>query len=155
MIRRRLAIESVRGLRRYKIRSTFVALGTLVGIALVTLVLSLNQGVQRKIGATIRQIFGGDGILVGARGTSLLGGPRPDAARLTIDDIAAVADTVPGIAAWDPQQARPSAAVKAGRAPPRSASSASPSVRRASGIGRRSAAGSSTRTRSARPPASR
>ena len=114
MIRRRLAIESVRALRRYKIRSTFVALGTLVGIALVTLVLSLNQGVQRKIGATIRQIFGGDGILVGARGTSLLGGPRPDAARLTIDDIAAVADTVPGIAAWDPQQARPSAAVKAG-----------------------------------------
>ncbi len=80
----------------------------------MTLVLSLNQGVQRKIGATIRQIFGGDGILVGARGTSLLGGPRPDAARLTIDDIAAVADTVPGIAAWDPQQARPSAAVKAG-----------------------------------------
>ena len=56
-----------------------------------------------KIGATIRQIFGGDGILVGARGTNLLGGPRPDAARLTIDDIAAVADTVAGIAAWDPQ----------------------------------------------------
>ena len=114
MIRRRLLIESLRGLRRYKVRSTFVAFGTLVGIALVTLVLSLNQGVQRKIGATIRQIFGGDAILVGARGTSLLGGPRPDAARLTIDDIAAVADAVPGIAAWDPQQARPAAAVKAG-----------------------------------------
>ena len=114
MIRRRLFIESVRGLRRYKVRSTFVAFGTLVGIAVVTLVLSLNQGVQRKISATIRQIFGGDAILVGARGTSLLGGPRPDAARLTIDDIAAVAEAVPGITAWDPQQARPAAAVKAG-----------------------------------------
>ena len=114
MTRQRLLIESLRGLRRYQVRSTFVALGTLVGIALVTLVLSLNQGVQRKIGTTIRQIFGGDGILVGARGTSLLGGPRPDAARLTIDDIAAVAGAVPGIVAWDPQQVRPAAAVKAG-----------------------------------------
>src|SRR4051812_49585592 len=89
MTRQRLVIESLRGLRRYRVRSTFVALGTLVGIALVTLVLSLDQGVQRKIGTTIRQIFGGDGILVGARGTSLLGGPRPDPARLTIDDLAA------------------------------------------------------------------
>ena len=79
MTRQRLLIESLRGLRRYQVRSTFVALGTLVGIALVTLVLSLDQGVQRKIGTTIRQIFGGDGILVGARGTSLLGGPfSPD-----------------------------------------------------------------------------
>src|SRR4051794_17702951 len=104
MTRQRLLIESLRGLRRYQVRSTFVALGTLVGIALVTLVLSLDQGVQRKIGATIRQIFGGDGILVGARGTSLLGGPRPDAARLTIDDIAAVAGAVPGIVAWDPSR---------------------------------------------------
>jgi putative ABC transport system permease protein len=114
MIRRRLLLESVRSLRRYRFRSMFVAAGTLVGVALVTLVLSLNQGVQRKMGTTIRQIFGGDGILVGARGTSLIGGPRPDAARLTVDDIAAVVDAVPGIAAWDPQQAEPSASVRAG-----------------------------------------
>jgi len=113
VIRRRLYLEGARVLRRYKARSAIVALGTLVGVALVTLVLALASGAQLKIRTTVRQIFGGDGILVGAGGTHLFGGPRPGAARLTIDDIAAVVDGVPGIAAWDPQQARPSAAVKA------------------------------------------
>lgn len=113
MIRRRLYLESARTLRRYRIRSGIVALGTLIGVSLVTLVLALGQGAQLKIRTTVRQIFGGDGILVGAGGTHLFGGPRPGAARLTIDDIAAVAGAVPGIAAWDPQLARPAAAVKA------------------------------------------
>ena len=35
----------------------------------------------------------------------MMGGPRPASSRLKLDDIAAVARAVPGITAWDPQQA--------------------------------------------------
>ena len=110
---RRLLADSTRALRRYKWRSLLVGLGTLVGTALVTLVLALAGAAQAKMSTTIRQIFGDSSVLIGARGTRFLGGPRPGAARLTIDDIAAVAASVPGVRTWDPQQALPSASIRA------------------------------------------
>jgi len=112
-VNRRLLVDSTRALRRYKWRSLLVGLGTLVGTALVTLVLALAGAARLKIVNTVRQLFGESSVVVMARGTQLLGGPRPGAARLTIDDIAAVVDAVPGVRAWDPQQARPAASVKA------------------------------------------
>jgi putative ABC transport system permease protein len=49
-----------------------------------------------------------------ARGTQLLSGPRAGAARLTLDDLEAVAGQIPDVAAWDPQQAIPDAAIRRG-----------------------------------------
>jgi putative ABC transport system permease protein len=112
-VNRRLLADSLRALRRYKWRSLLVALGTFAGTALVTLVLALAGAAQTKIRTTIRQLFGESSVLVIARGTNFLGGPRPDSARLTIEDIAAVAAAVPGVRNWDPQQARSAASVKA------------------------------------------
>lgn len=112
----RLFRHSLRTLGRYKLRSASMMLGTFLGIASLTLVVSVGKGAERKMLATIRQLFGTSSIVVMARGTQFMGGPRADAARLTMDDIAAVAAELPQIEVWDPQQAVASATVKRGNA---------------------------------------
>jgi putative ABC transport system permease protein len=103
-------------LTRYKLRSGFIMLGTLIGVAALTFVISVGGGVQRKMLDTMRQLFGASSITVLTGGAQLLGGPRAEAARLTIDDIEAVSDEVAGIEIWDPQQAIPAAAIRRGDA---------------------------------------
>lgn len=110
----RLAGHGVRTIGRYKLRSAFMMLGSLVGVATLTLVVSVGDGARQKVLATVRQLFGSSSITVFARGTELVSGPRADAARLTLDDVEAVAREVPDVAAWDPQQFIPSASVRRG-----------------------------------------
>jgi putative ABC transport system permease protein len=112
MDRTRLVKHSVRGIARYKLRSLFMMLGSLAGVATLTLVISVGDGAQRKVLATVQQLFGSSSILLFARGTELVGGPRADAARLTIEDVEAIASEVPGIDAWDPQQVIAAASVR-------------------------------------------
>jgi putative ABC transport system permease protein len=112
----RIVRHSFKALFRYKLRSGFMMLGTFLGIASLTLVVSVGKGAERKILDTIRQLFGSSSILVMARGTRFMGGPRADAARLTIDDAAAIAAELPEIEVWDPQQAVPDAPVRRGNA---------------------------------------
>lgn len=112
----RLFRHSLRTLGRYKLRSGFMMLGTFLGIAALTLVVSVGKGAERKILETIRQLFGSSSIMVMARGTRFMGGPRADAARMTIDDVAAIAEELPQIEVWDPQQAIGDAPVRRGDA---------------------------------------
>jgi putative ABC transport system permease protein len=103
-------------MRRFKLRSAAMILGSLVGVAALTLVVSVGRGVERKVVETIRQIFGERSLLVAAGGSNLLSGPRPDSARLTLDDVEAVAREVPAVEAWDAQAILPSAPVRRGNA---------------------------------------
>jgi putative ABC transport system permease protein len=112
----RLARHSIRSITRFKLRTGFMMLGSLVGVAALTLVVSAGEGAERKILTTIRQIFGDSSIVVIARGSQLMGGPRPDAARLTLDDLDAVAAEVPEVDLWDGQQTMPEASVRHGDA---------------------------------------
>ncbi len=114
MKRTRLVTHSFAAIRRYKLRSTFIILGALVGTAALTLVIAAGAGVERKMMSTVRQLFGASSILVMSGGTQFMGGPTANAARLTLDDIEAVAAEVPAVEAWDPQQAMPSASVRYG-----------------------------------------
>lgn len=100
----RLVGHSLKAMARFKLRSGFMMLGSLVGVAALTLVVSIGEGAEQKILATARQLFGGSSILIFSGGGRLMGGPRADAARLTIDDIEALALEIPGIEVWDPQQ---------------------------------------------------
>lgn len=100
----RLIPHCLRALRRYPLRTGFIMLASLVGVAALTFVLSVGQGARQKMLTTVRQIFGDNAIVVGAGGNLAMSGPRPDAARLTIDDIEAVVQAVPQIDVWDPQQ---------------------------------------------------
>jgi putative ABC transport system permease protein len=100
----RLVTHSVRAMLRYPLRSTFVMLGSLVGVAALTLVVSLGQGVQVKVFNTLRQMLGDSSILLISGGSRIMGSPRAGTSRLTIDDLTAVADGLDDIEAWDPQQ---------------------------------------------------
>ena len=112
----KLVGQALTMLTRYKLRSGFIMLGTLIGVAALAFVISIGSGVQRKMLDTMSQLFGASSITVLTGGAQLLGGPRAEAARLTIDDIEAVADEVAGIEIWDPQQAIPAAAIRKGDA---------------------------------------
>jgi putative ABC transport system permease protein len=112
----RVARHSFKAVARHTLRSFFIMLGSLVGIGALTLVVAGGEAVQRKLLRSLRQLFGGDSIMVVTGGYRLLGGPRPDAARLTLDDVEALARELPQIEAWDPQQAMAGVAIRRGDA---------------------------------------
>lgn len=100
----RLIAHSLRMLGRYKLRSLFMMLGSLIGVAALTFVISLGQSVQRKMLQTVSQIFGEASILIHDGGGVMMGAPRGPGSRLKIDDIAAIQHELPEVQAWDPQQ---------------------------------------------------
>lgn len=112
MKRSRLLPHSLRALRRYKLRTSFIMLGSFIGAAALTLVISAGEAAERKVLDTVRQLFGAQSVIIMAGGTQLMSGGRGDAARLTIDDIEQAVAVVPQIVAWDPQQALAGASVR-------------------------------------------
>jgi putative ABC transport system permease protein len=112
----RLLRSSLRAMGRHRLRSGFMMMGSLIGVAALTFVLTIGAAAQRKILATVRALFGASSIIVTGGGGFFMGGPRGDAARLTLDDAAALAQAVPEIEAWDPMQVVPSAQVRRGDA---------------------------------------
>ncbi|HSS78855.1 MAG TPA: ABC transporter permease [Thermoanaerobaculia bacterium] len=100
----RLVAHSFKALNRFRFRSAFLMLGSLVGVAALTLVVSIGEAAERKIVSTVRQLFGGSSILLVTGGGRLIGGPRPGAARLTLDEVAGIVRQLPEVEAWDPQQ---------------------------------------------------
>ncbi len=110
----RLVRHSVRTMARYKLRSGFMMVGSLVGVAALTLVISVGQAAERKMLKTVRQIFGDASVMIFDGGGRQMGGPRGAATRLKVDDIDAVAKELPGIEAWDPQQVLSDASVRHG-----------------------------------------
>ena len=114
MIAARLVAHSQRMLRRYPVRGVITASGSAIGVGALTIVLSLGGEANQRVLRTIDQLFSGSSIAIVAGGAQFLGGPHGDTARLTIDDIDAVAREVPGIRAWDPQQTLSRGSVKYG-----------------------------------------
>jgi putative ABC transport system permease protein len=112
----RLLRSSLEALGRHKLRSTFMMMGSLIGVAALTFVLTIGAAAQRKLLETVRQLFGPSSIVVSAGGGFFLGGPRGEAARLTLDDAEALAEEVSAIETWDPMQVVPAAQVRRGDA---------------------------------------
>jgi putative ABC transport system permease protein len=108
----RIARSSVGSLTRYKLRTAFMMLGTLVGVAALTFVISVGKAAENRLLATVRQLFGSSSIVVTAGGGFFMGGPRGEAARLTLDDVEAVVRDVPGIETWDPMLVVPDTSVR-------------------------------------------
>ena len=95
--------EAVRAMARDKLRTAFMMLGSFVGVAALTFVVSIGQGAQAKLLRTVKQVVGDAAMIVAGGGMRMMGGPRSAPGRLTIDDVAAAVQQVPGILAWDPQ----------------------------------------------------
>src|SRR5262249_17419848 len=99
----RLLRSSLKMMGRYKLRSGFMMLGSLIGVAALTFVLTIGAAAQRKLLATVRQLFGPSSIVVTSGGV-FMGGPHGPAGRITLDDAAALATAIPELEAWDPMQ---------------------------------------------------
>jgi len=112
----RLLRSSLQALGRHKLRSTFMMLGSLIGVAALTFVLTIGSAAQQKLLDTVRQLFGPSSIVVTGGGGFFMGGPRGQASRLTLDDAAALGEALPEIEAWDPMQVRPRAEARRGDA---------------------------------------
>jgi putative ABC transport system permease protein len=100
----RLVGHSTRALARYGLRSTFVMLGSLLGVSTLTLVVSIGQGVEAKLTRTLRQVLGSESIVVMSGGSRIAGTAREGGTRLRIDDLIAAANELGEISNWDPQQ---------------------------------------------------
>ena len=100
----RLARHSLRTMGRYKLRTSLMMLGSLIGVAALTFVISVGQAAERKILKTVGQVFGDSSIVIHDGGGEMMHGPRRPGTRLRIDDLEAIAKELPGVEAWDPMQ---------------------------------------------------
>lgn len=112
MTAKNLLIQSMRSMARYRLRTAFMLLGSLVGVAALTLAVSIGRGVQTKVVRTVQQIVGDGSVLVIGGGTQTMGSHRGGVLRLTLDDIATVAREVPGVEDWDPQATLPATTIR-------------------------------------------
>ena len=103
MTARHVMVQALRSMHRYKLRTFFMMLGSFVGVAALTFVVSVAQGSVSGLVRMVKQTVGDGGIVIAAGGSRIGGGAHAGAMRLTIDDAAAVAHEVPGIDAWDSQ----------------------------------------------------
>jgi putative ABC transport system permease protein len=100
----RLLSHSAGMMGRHKFRTGFMMVGSFIGVAALTLVISVGQAVERKMLEMARQIFGASSVMIMDGGSHMMGGPRNPGTRLKMDDLEAVVKEVPGIEDWDPQQ---------------------------------------------------
>jgi putative ABC transport system permease protein len=100
----RLVSHSAGMMGRHKLRTGFMMMGSFIGVAALTLVVSVGQAAKQKMLTMARQIFGEASVMIMDGGGHMMGGPRNPGTRLKLDDIEAIANQVPGIENWDPQQ---------------------------------------------------
>jgi putative ABC transport system permease protein len=91
----RIAGVGIEALAAHKLRTFLMMIGTLVGVAALTVVMAMGKGTERKIMKRIKN-FGPDAIMITAGG-----GKRPGAdmstTTLTLQDAEAVRQEVPGL----------------------------------------------------------
>ncbi len=112
----RVIRHSLKTMARYRVRTGFMMLGSVVGVAALTLVISAGQAAERKVLTTIGQIFGESSIIIIDGAGRMMGSPRGPAAHLKLDDVEALAKELPDIDDWDAQEALPNASVRHGDA---------------------------------------
>ncbi len=114
----RLIQHSIRTMTRYKMRTGFIMLGSVIGVTALTLVVSVGQAFEGKLITMFSRMFGDSAILIRDGGGRMMGGPHglATATRLKVADIDAVTKEIPGIQTWDPQQNLPGVDLKHGAA---------------------------------------
>jgi len=81
-----------------------MALGCFLGVAALTLVLTLGRSVEKRLISSTQMYFGASSIFVMTGGNPFAGGPRGQGSRLTLEDLEAVATSLPSVETWDPTQ---------------------------------------------------
>jgi putative ABC transport system permease protein len=92
---------SIKGLSKYKMRTFLMMLGIIIGIATLTVIVSVSKGMQKKVMMGIRS-FGPNAVMVSAGGGKMFGPPDDKVTTLTLDDANALRDSVKGVRAFAP-----------------------------------------------------
>jgi putative ABC transport system permease protein len=100
----RLISHSAGMMGRHKVRTGFMMIGSFIGVAVLTLVVSVGLAAERKMLKLAHQMFGESSLMIIDGGGHMMGGPRNPGTRLKIDDLEAIAKQVPEVESWDPQQ---------------------------------------------------
>ncbi len=100
----RMVRSAVGSMRRHKMRTFLMILGTLVGVTALTVVVAYGQGTQNAVLDNFNRMFGGSTIMLMAGGGGRMGGPHADgpATTLTLEDLAAIGAEIPEVIASDP-----------------------------------------------------
>lgn len=116
MLKVRILKSSFRMLYRNKLNSIFMILGIFIGITALTITFSIGKGSEKKMMDNIKKQFNSNNIYIGAgRGQMGSGsGSQEGLTTLTISDIEAIMERVPGIVMYDPIQWLPEKEVVAG-----------------------------------------
>jgi hypothetical protein len=100
----RLISHSAGSMGRHKLRTGFMMIGSFIGVAALTLVVSVGLAAQRKLLKLAHQMFGESSLMIMDGGGHMMGGPRNPGKRLKIDDLEAIGKQVPEIESWGAQE---------------------------------------------------
>ena len=100
----RVMSSSLRALKRNKLRTFFMMLGTLIGVTALTVVVALGQGAQQEVLDHFQRMFSGSQIRLQAIAESQHGVNTSTSTTLTIADLDAIQSTIPGVVMHDPMQ---------------------------------------------------
>lgn len=92
---------SLKGLSKYKMRTFLMMLGIIIGIATLTVIVSVSKGMQRQVMKSI-QSFGPNAVMISAGGGKMFGPPDEKVTTLTLDDANAIRESIKGIKAMSP-----------------------------------------------------
>jgi len=97
---------SLRILKRNKMRTFFMILGIVIGIASLSLTFTIGKGFQKQISERAKKYLGSNGIIITAEKVKLDSKPVNNEliSTLTIDDLKAIASEVPSVSMVDPVQ---------------------------------------------------
>jgi putative ABC transport system permease protein len=95
---------SLRILKRNKMRTLFMILGIIIGIAALCLTFTIGKGTQKQISERVKKYLGPNSLIVRAEKLKLDGKPVNSdlISTLTLDDMKAIASEVPTVSMYDP-----------------------------------------------------
>ncbi len=100
---RRLLGHAVRDMGRHRVRTSFMMLGTFVGVTALTAILAMGRNSRQQLLDRMDLLFSGSSILVSGGTPSSRGGPHGAARNtLTLEDMAFVGARVDAVETWDP-----------------------------------------------------
>ncbi len=104
MNKRLLMAGSVRIFMRYKLRSFFMSLGIVIGVAGLVVMRSMGTGAEQDMLDKMERMFSASSIVILNTGGGMKGGRR-DPGQLTIEDIEAINDQLEQVIDWNPSVA--------------------------------------------------
>ncbi|NOU19779.1 MAG: FtsX-like permease family protein [Bacteroidales bacterium] len=108
--------SSLRILKRNKMRTFFMVLGIIIGVASLSITFTIGQGFQKQITERVKKYLGSSDLLITAMKIKLEGKPTENnlVSTLTIDDLKAIASEVPLVSMYAPVQFLPKSEIIAG-----------------------------------------